>query len=254
MAVVARRRMTGLLGLLVTGIVLSIAGPAAAQIPLGAQATPLVGGGAVANCPPGTPAALAPLTSGTINGVTVGFPAAGRCTPSSADAEGSYTVAGSFTSPLPFTSECANVGGVVTARSGVTVPAGTIVNGVAVAAPTIVTAPNTPVVFPGGRTAILNQTITTPTSVTQNAIVFAGGPIVGQVICGAAAYPLAVGSASAASDVAPDVAGAPVSSGGDGGPSTGLLLLGAVIAVALVAQVAVGRKVWQRRNGAGATG
>lgn len=258
MAVVTTRRTAGLFGLVVTAMILASAGPAAAQIPAGSQATPLVGSGIVANCPPGTPFGFAPGTA-TVNGVTVGFPAVGRCTPLAADAEGSYTVADSFTGPLLFTSECANVGGVVTSRSGVTVPAGTIVNGVAVDGPTVVETPNAAVVFPGGRTAILNQTITTPTSVTQNAIVFAGGPIVGQVICGAAAppppdYPLAVGTASSGSDATPELAGAPASEGGEGGPSNGLLLVGAGIALALLAQVAVGRRMWQRRNSGGASG
>jgi hypothetical protein len=253
MAVLSSRRIPGLIGVLAAGLALLAPTSASAQIPAGSLATPLVGSGIVAECPPGVAADLAPGTA-TINGVTVGFPAAGRCTPLAADAEGSYTVAGSFDNPLPFTSECANTDGIVTSRSGVTVPAGTIVNGVAVAQPTVVETPNAAVVFPGGRTAILNQRIETPTSVTQNAIVFAGGPIVGQVICGAAAYPLAVGSASGASDVTPELAGAPVSSGGDGGPSTVLLLVGAVIALALVAQVAVGRRMWQGRNSAGAAG
>lgn len=240
------RRVPALIAVLVAGIALLAPTPASAQIPAGSQATPLVGTGIVASCPPNVPAALDAGTA-TVNGVTVGFPGAGRCTPLAADAEGSYTVDGSFTNPLPFTSECANTGGVVTSRSGVTVPTGTIVNGVAVASPTVVEAPNAFVVFPGGRTAILNQRIETPTSVTQNAIVFTGGPIVGQVVCGTVAYPLAVETA-ASGGVAP--VGLPVASDGDGGPSTGLLMLGGVVALALMVQVAVGRRVWRNRTNA----
>jgi hypothetical protein len=252
MAVVARRSITGLLGLLVAGIVLLAAGPVAAQVPPGAQSIPLVGGGIVATCPPGVAGGAVQNTgTATVGGVTVGFPARAACTPLSADAEGSYSIAG-FAAPLLFTSECANSGGVVTSRSGVTVPGGTIVNGVAVAGPTVVGTPNASVIFPGGRTAILNRTTTTPQAVTQDAIVFSDGTIVGRVICGTAIYPLAVGSPAA--DVSADVAAAPVSSGGDGGPSTAVLLLGGAVALALLAQVAVGRTMWRRRNSAGATG
>jgi len=238
-----------LVGLMVAGIAtVAAATPALAVVPPGAQATPLVGGSAVANCPPAVPAARAvgPPDGETINGVTVGFPAAGRCTPLAADAEGSYTVAGSFASPLLFTAECANTNGVVTPRSGVTVPAGTIVNGSAVGVVTTVDFPAA-VTFPGGRTALLNQTTTTATSVTRDAIVFTGGPIVGRVICGQAVYPLAVSAAGASGS--PDVA-APVSSDSAGGPSSGLLV-GAGIALLVLAQVAIAFAM--RRRHAGAT-
>lgn len=239
---VGMRRVFAVAAVLLAAIaVLLVPTPASAQVPPGSQATPLVGSGIVANCPPGSPGAVASGTA-TINGVTVGFPAGGRCVPLSADAEGSYTVAGSFTSPLPFTAECHNAGGVVQSRSGVTVPAGTIVNGVAVAVPTVVETPNAAVIFPGGRTAILNQTITTPTSVTVNAIVFTGGPIVGQVVCGAAVYPLAVDVSGVADAVLPLAEQA--LPGGDSGPGAGLLLLGALGVLAVAgAQVAVARRL-----------
>lgn len=240
-------RVGALAGVLSALVLVLVAGPAGAQVPPGSQATPLVGSGIVANCPPSTPAALAPGTA-TINGVTVGFPAAGRCTPLAADAEGSYTVAGSFANPLGFTAECANAGGVVQTRSGVTVPTGTLVNGVAVAAPTTVTTPNAAVVFPGNRTAVLNQVITTPTAVTVNAIVFAGGPIVGQVICGAAVYPLPV-DAGAESAAAPGLI-TPSSTSGDGGLPVGLVLVAGAAILVVLGQIVLGRTIRRRQEGA----
>ncbi len=239
------RRLWAPAGMLVAALAMVLAPtPASAQVPPGAQATPLVGSGILADCPPATSADLDAGTA-TVGGVTVGFPAGGRCTPLSADAEGQYTVAGSFDNPLGFTSECHNAGGTVQSNSGVTVPAGTIVNGVAVAAPTTVTAVNTPVTYPGGRTAILNQVITTPTSVTRNAIVFTGGPIVGQVVCGASAYPLTV-DVSGAAEAVPALTEAVT--GGDSGPGTALLVLGAAaIAAVALAQVTVARRM--RRGG-----
>lgn len=249
----SRRRIPALIGVLLAGMaVLAFPSPAGAQVPPGSQATPLVGSGIVADCPPGSPGDLAAGTA-TINGVTVGFPAAGRCVPLSADAEGSYTVAGSFTDPLPFTAECHNAGGTVQTRSGVTVPAGTVVNpGTAgqftTTAPTVIDTPNTRVRYPGGREATLNQVTTTATTVTVNAIVFDGGPIVGQVICGASVYPLAVDVGDAAG-ATPAVAMPAPSSGGDG-PATSLLLTAGLVALAvLVAQVVVAR-TWRRRGNA----
>lgn len=245
----SRRRIPALVGVLLVGMaVLAFPSPAVAQVPAGSQATPLVGSGIVADCPPGSSGDLAAGTA-TINGVTVGFPAAGRCTPLSADAEGSYTVAGSFDNPLPFTAECHNAGGVVQTRSGVTVPAGTVVNpGTAgeftTTAPTVIETPNTRVRYPGGREATLNQVIDTGTAVTVNAIVFDGGPIVGQVVCGASVYPLAV-DVGDASGATPAVA-MPPSDGG--GPATGTLLLAGGVALAvLAAQLAVTR-MWRRRG------
>lgn len=234
------RRVLALAAVLAASLAILLAPtPASAQVPQGSQAAALVGG-PTAVCPPGSIGAVVP-GGGTVNGVTV--TGAGRCVPASADAEGDYTVDGVF-GPLPFTAECDNPAGVVTTGGGVTVPAGTLVNGVAVLAPTNVTTPNTPVVFPGGRAAILNQVITTPTSVTRNAIVFVGGPTVGQVICGAAAYPLAV-DVSGPSEAAAPLPGQAASD--DSGPGTSLLLLGAVALVAIVvAQVVVARRMRPR--------
>jgi hypothetical protein len=243
MAVSMGRRLACLAAsLLATVVVLAPASPASAQVPAGSQATAIVGGPA-ANCPPGSPPVRA-SASMTINGVTV--IGAGDCTPLAADAEGSFTVSGSFTDPLLFTSECANVDGVIQNRGGVQVPAGTLVNGVAVPAVTTVTTNNTPVVFPGGRTAILNQVISTPTSLTRNAIVFIGGPTVGQVVCGAAAaYPLAVstgGPSEAASAIATPASEA------TSGLSTATVAAGAAVALALLAQVAMATRL-RRRQG-----
>ncbi|MDQ3896132.1 MAG: hypothetical protein M3326_02585, partial [Actinomycetota bacterium] len=188
MAVSVNRRISVLAGVVATAIALMLpASPAQAQVPLGTQATPLVGG-PTASCPPGSPGAVV-AGGGTVNGVAV--TGGGRCTPAAAAADGSYSIVG-VTPNLAFSADCANSGGVVTTGGGVEVPAGTIVNGTPVATTTTVTTLNTPVTFPGGRTAILNQVITTGTTVTRNAIVFTGGPTVGQVVCGASAYPLAV--------------------------------------------------------------
>ena len=195
----------------------------------------------MADCPPATAFDVESGTA-TINGVTVGFPAFARCSPLAADTEGSYTVAGSFTNPLPFAAQCANVGGIAQPSSSVTVPTGTIVNGVAVAAPTVVSAPNTPVTYPGGRTAVLNVINNTGTVVTVNAIVFSDGTIVGQAICGRS-YPLAVSVADEADQAAAPALDSPVSSDGDGGPSTGPLLLGGAFALAVLAQLVIGRKM-----------
>lgn len=238
------KRLWAPAGVLLAALAVLLAPTAAlAQVPPGSQATPLVGSGILADCPPASAGDVDAGTA-TINGVTVGFPAGGRCVPLSADAEGSYTVAGSFANPLGFTSSCHNAGGTVQTGGGVTVPAGTVVNGVAVAAPTTVTTLNTPVTYPGGRTAILNQVITTPTSVTRNAIVFTGGPIVGQVVCGASAYPLTV-DVSGAAEAVPALTEAVT--GGDSGPGTGLLLLGAAaIAAVALAQVTVARRMRRR--------
>jgi len=245
MAVSVGKRISLLTGILLGGLALVLpASPAQAQIQPGAQATPLVGSGIIADCPPGSAGDVDSGTA-TVNGVTVGFPAGGRCTPVSADAEGSYTVVGSFDSPLPFTAQCHNAGGTAQTSSAVTVPAGTVVNGVTVAAPTVVTAPNAQVVYPGGRTATLNVVQNTGTVVTVNAIVFSDGTIVGQAICGRS-YPLAVSVAEESAAPLPS----PVSSDGDGGPSTSLLLIGGAFALAVLAQLAIGRKVWRRKGDA----
>lgn len=235
---VQRRRVGVLSGVVLAGIaILATIAPAVAQVPPGTQAITYVGG-PVADCPPGSPGALVPAAA-TVNGVTIS--GAGRCTPLAADAEGTYSVGGS--SPLNFTSECANVGGTVQSRSAVVVPAGTTVNGAVVAAPTTVDTPNAAVVFPGGRTATLNVVTTTPTSLTRDAIVFGqGGPVVGRVICGvAAAYPLAVDTAGA-SDAAAPLPVLPAADGDGPGISFAALAAGA-LALMVLAQLAVGRRL-----------
>lgn len=226
--------------------------PSLAQaVGAGAQATPLVGSGIVANCPPGSPGAV---TGGTFtsNGVTVSGPAGAQCTPLDATTSGEYAVAAVPVAGLRFNSTCAtdSTTGTVVTNGFVDVPAGTIVNGTAVATTTSITTLNTPVTFPGGRTAIVNQVITTPTSVTRNAIVFTGGPTVGQVVCGAPVYPLAV-DAGAAGGAAPLVAH-PISAGGhSSGPSAALVLVAGGLLLAVLAQLTVGRRL--RRRGGDAT-
>jgi hypothetical protein len=236
------RRLAGLAGVLLATIALLVpASPASAQVPPGA---PLVGSGIVANCPPGSPGAQAGGTA-TINGVTVYGPAGAQCTPLAATTSGEYSIAG-VTGPnaLRFNAACANTGGTVTTNGFVDVPPGTLVNGVPVATTTTITTLNTPVVYPDGRTAIVNQVITTPTTVTRNAIVFAGGPTVGQVICGASAYPLAV-SVGGPSDVSlPALTDLTAGSGSESSVAT--LVAGGAVALAIAAQVAF--TIRRRRN------
>jgi hypothetical protein len=228
------RRFAGLAGVLATLAFLVPASPASAQVPPGGSASPLVGSGILANCPAGSPGAVAGGTA-TVNGVTVYGPAGGQCTPLADTTSGEYTAAGVGTTPLRFNAACANSGGAVTTNGGVDVPAGTLVNGVPVATNTLVTAPNTPVVFPGGRTAIVNQVVTTGTTVTRNAIVYTGGPTVGQVVCGASVYPLdvSVGAPSA------DLSAPPLLAADDeaSGLSTMTLVAGGAVALAFAAQV-----------------
>lgn len=238
------RRLAGMAGVLLATIALLVpASPASAQVPPGARATPLVGSEIVADCPPGSPGDVAGGTA-TINGVTVYGPAGGRCTPLAATTAGEYTVAGvASITPLRFEAECANSGGTVATDGFVDVPAGTLVNGVLVTTTTPVTTLNTPVVYPNGRTAILNQVITTPTTVTRNAIVFSDGTIVGQVVCGPAAYPLAVNVGGASADLsAPSELAVDESSG----LSAMTLLAGGAVALAIAAQITFA--VRRRRN------
>ncbi len=244
MAVSIGKRMS-VMGLIVGALALVVpVSPAAAQIAPGAQAAPVVGG-PTANCPPGSPGAVVAVTT-TVNGVTVFGPAGGQCTPLAARAAGEYSIAGVTTGALRFEADCANTGGTGVTNGFVDVPAGSTVNGVLVTQNTAVTAQNATVVFPGGRTAIVNQVITTPTTVTRNAIVFAGGPTVGQVVCGRSVYPLAVETAGAATPAAE----LPLtSSGDDGGVSTTLLLAGA-FALAVAAQLVIGRRIWRRKGDA----
>ena len=228
------RRFAGLAGVLAAIALLVPASPASAQVPPGASASPLVGSGILANCPAGSPGAVAGGTA-TVNGVTVYGPAGGQCTPLAATTSGEYSIAGVTSGPLRFNAACANSGGTVTTNGGVDVPAGTLVNGVPVLTTTLVTAPNTPVVFPGGRTAILNQVITTPTTVTRNAIAFTGGPIVGQVVCGTSVYPLNVSVGGPSADLsAPTVLAVDDEASG---LSTMTLVAGGAVALALAAQV-----------------
>lgn len=238
------RRFAGLAGVLLAAIALLVpASPASAQVPPGAQATPLVGSEIVADCPPGSPGDVAGGTA-TINGVTVYGPAGAQCTPLAATTSGEYSVVGvPTTNALRFNAACANTDGTVTTNGFVDVPPGTLVNGVPVATTTSVTTPNTPVVFPGGRTAIVNQVITTPTSVTRNAIVFTNGPTVGQVICGASAYPLAVNVGGPSADLS-----APTELAVDeaSGLSALTLVAGGAVALAIAAQVTF--TVRRRRN------
>ncbi|HUR23068.1 MAG TPA: hypothetical protein VMZ73_04275 [Acidimicrobiales bacterium] len=175
-------------------------------------------------------------------------PAGGRCSQWDATAEGEYSFGPPNVPATRFEAICTTnpqTGAVITSGF-VDVPAGTRINGGApVATTTPVTGTNVPVVYPNGRTATLNQVITTPTSVTRNAIVFAGGPTVGQVVCGAApAYPLAVDTAAGATP-APL---APLTSSGDGGGVSTTMVLAGAFALAVVAQLTIGRRMWRRKG------
>jgi hypothetical protein len=241
------KRISFLAGVMMAGVALvATAGPSVAQaVPTGAQASALVGSGIAVNCPPGSPGATTGGTA-TVNGVTVGFPAGAACTPTDATSSGEYSFTTSSTG-LRFNAACSNTAGTVTTNGFVDVPAGTTVAGLGVvAAPTPITTLNTAVTYPNGRTAVLNVVTTTPTAVTRDAIVFAGGPTVGHVVCGTAAYPLAVDAASS-SGAAPALAATPLTStAAHSGPSTGVLVLGGFFALAVVAQIAFGRKLWRR--------
>ena len=249
MAVSIGRKISVLAAVIAGALALVVpAAPASAQAAPRAQATPIVGG-PTADCPPGSPGAVVAVTQ-TINGVTVYGPAGGQCTPLNATSSGEYTLTtlGVPSPQLRFNAACANTGGEVITNGFVDVPAGTsIAGGAPVAATTPVTATNVPVVFPGGRTAIVNQVIVNPDgSVTRNAIAFTDGPIVGQVICGRSVYPLAVETAGGAS---PAPLAPLTSSGDDGGVSTTVLLAGA-FALAVAAQLVIGRRVWRRKGDA----
>jgi hypothetical protein len=244
-----RRRVPAAVGILVGVVVLLLPGtPAGAQAGgPGAQATPVVGVSPTANCPTAVPAAQVAGTF-TVGVFTVGFPSAGSCTSFSANVGGAYTVGGS--APLPFSADCQTAG--LQNGGAVDVPAGTIVNfGQAGQRTTTtvetITTPNTVVKFPNGTVATLNVVTTTATSVTRTAIV-SDGAVIGRVICGAAnVYPLAVDTAAAAPSALP----APVPSSSDSrGPGNNLMLIAGAIAVLVLAQVAVGRKMWRRKGDA----
>jgi hypothetical protein len=232
--------------------VLSLAAPslAAPPFPAGAQATALVGGTPLIRvvCPAGSPGAVAGGVS-TKGGVSVGSPAGARCTPFSASADGLYAIAGE-TPPLPgtlrFSASCDSASGAT--GTAVDVPAGTNVAGIGVVPQqTTVTTLNTMVTYPNGTTAIVNEVITTPTSVTRNAIRITSGPnagtIIGQVVCGSI-YPLAVDAPSGAAGT-PAVAAA----GTDGGGSrSGMVAIAvAALGVLLIAQLAIGRRARRTR-------
>lgn len=253
-----RRSFPVVAGLLFAGVmVVSGIAPALAAppYPVGARATALVGGTPLiqSTCPT---AAAQPPAGGTSTAgpISVGGPAGARCTGSSASADGVYAIAG-VTPPLPttlrFSAQCESNGG--NTFGGVDVPAGTIVNGVAVTTQTTVSAPNTPVTYSNGSTAILNRVTTTNTSVTREAIVFTGGPgsgtIVGQVVCGQPLpYPLSVDT-PAVGDAAPAVAlPAPGLAKSDSSQSR-LLLIGGAVGLLVLAQLAVGRNMMKRRRG-----
>jgi hypothetical protein len=248
------RRTGGVAAVVLAAVVLLTAPTAYAQpFPAGSQATPLVGSGIVANCPPPTPGAVAGGNA-TVGVVTVGSPAGGRCAQLAAAADGVYDIAGEppDTLNLRFSADCTNTG---QTGGGVDVPAGTTVPGLGVVGTTtVVTAPNTPVIYPNGTTAILNQVTTTPTSITRSAVVITSGPgagtVIGRVICGAFVYPLAVDVGG--SGATPAIAGELVA-GDDGGSRTGLLLLaGGAALVLVIAQLAVARKLrWRGDSAAG---
>jgi hypothetical protein len=200
---------------------------------------------------------MPPAGGTSTNGaVSVGSPAGARCTGNAASADGQYAITGA-TPPLPntlrFSAQCANSTDVT--GGGVDVPIGTRINGGApVTAQTTVTTLNTPVVYPNGTTAILNQVVVTATSVTRSAVVITGGTgsgvVIGRVTCGTPViYPLAVDSPTGA-NAAPALAAN--SSSSSGSSHTGLLLLaGAGLALLVLAQVTLGRNMLRRRRSEG---
>ena len=226
---------------------------AAPPYPAGTTATALVGGSPLVQviCPAGSQGQVAAGTS-TKGGVTVGFPAGARCTPFSASADGIYLIAGATPrapGTLRFSSQCDSISGAT--GNAVDVPAGTFVTGIGVVPQqTTITTINTPVTYPDGTTAILNEVITTPTSVTRNAIRITSGPnagtIIGQVTCGTI-YPLAVEEAAAADAALPT--GAPATDSESSRTNMTLIALGAIGAL-LVAQLAIGRTIRRKRGAA----
>ena len=245
MAVTFGRRISIMAGLMIGALALVVpASPASAQAGgPGAQATPVVGVSPTANCPTPVPGAVVQYVgpAGPFNITQSG----GRCTSFSAAADGSFTIGGATGT---FAADCQTGG--LQHGGGVTVPTGTIVNGVAVTQPTVITTLNTPVIFPGGggtppTPATLNVVSTTPTTVTRTAIV-SGGTSIGRVICGAAdIYPLTVDTAAAA---APAPALPLTSSGDDDGAASTALLLAGALALAVAAQLTIGRKMWRRKG------
>jgi hypothetical protein len=251
-----RKSLPALIGLLVVGVaVVGSAAPALAAPPYpnGAQATALVSGTPLvqATC------TTAPTRTGgnsTLGPVSVGYPAGARCDVTSAAADGLYAIAGA-TPPLPntlrFSADCVNSTGVT--GGGVDVPAGTRINGGApVTAQTTITTLNTPVVYPNGTTAIVNEVTTTPTSVTRIAVHITGGvgagTSIGRVICGQPfPYPLAVDSPGA-SAATPSLA---THSSSASSHSSLLLVAGGVLLLLVGAQVVLGRNMLRRRRSLG---
>ena len=266
MAGLAGSRVAGVAGVIVAGIaMLSSATSALAQANGPSQATALVLGAPLieAQCPAGGPADTSgPATTSSLPGVATVTGAGAFCQDGAAPAastSGIYTLAAEPTTaatPLRFSAGCQS--STLTSFGQVDVPVGTIVDppgptppfvaGVG-GNPTTVNTYNTPVIYPNGTTAILNQqTIVAGTSVTHSAIVLGNGTIIGRVICGAAGvYPLAVDVSGASEAASPLAAQAP--SGGESGPGTSLVLFGAVAVMAIaMAQVAVARRM-RRRGG-----
>ncbi len=251
-----RKSVSALAGVLFAGLIMAgIASPAGAAPPYPSQtqATALLGGTPLveARCPAGPTVSGGTSTSGI---VSVGSSAGARCATTAASTDGEYAIAGA-TPPLPnalrFSAQCVTAG---PTDGGVDVPAGTNITGVGVVAVnTLVTTANTVVTYPNGTTAILNEIITTPTSVQRNAIRITSGPasgtIIGRVICGSASvYPL-VADPGAASAAAPELAATSTNTGGSSSNTRILLLGGAALALLVLAQVTVGRSMWRRRRG-----
>ncbi len=181
MAVPVKRRVFGMVGTAVGVLALLPASPAQAELSPGTEVRPIAPVVAVICSPSGQGSNVSVIQ--TINGVTVY--ASAQCTALAARTAGEYSVAG-VTSPtqLRFEAACANSGGTGVTNGFVDVPPGTIVDGVPVATTTSITGTNVAVIFPNGRTAIVNQVIASSTTIRRNAIAFTGGPIVGQVVCG----------------------------------------------------------------------
>ncbi len=251
------RLMASVAGLLVAGVAV-LSAPALA-IPLlnPTQATLVVGGGPNIDVQCQNDS-LAPPDSKQAGGTsTLGIATAtggAMCgNAPSADVQGLYTLSApaTGTANLPFSAGCQSSNG----QNGgsVTVPIGTSINsGAPVGVITVVSDPNTPVVFPGGVAATLNVVTPTPagpndTSVTRSAIVLTNGPTIGRVICGnAGVYPLAV-DVSPGSAAAPALAAPAASGSASSGPGTTTLLLIGGFGLAVLAQVAVGRRMRHRR-------
>lgn len=251
-----RRSLPALVGLMFAGVVAVVgAGPASAQpYPVGSQATALLPGTPLiqVNCPVVMPAQV--VTSDATNGVVTVTDATVQCSGNAAQTNGTYSVGGFAPTPPTgtsgFSAQCVN--NTSFTNGLVFVPAGTtnVATGAALD-PRIPVTETTTVRFPNGSVAVLNEVVTTPTSVTRTAIRIISGPgagtIVGQVVCGAAAaYPLAVDSPSAAAPA--DVALTAVSGDEGGSSDNRMLLVGGAIALLILAQVAVGRSVVRRRR------